>query len=148
MAKQIVNSQTGEIVVLRGSAAIVPTPSAISEVSSIQNVTGKNSKAINLKDHPEYSGKIAQFEKVIWKKKHGKLKEDENPLYFLAHTFIFEKGREPVREDYVKLMTGANFIVERLQDAELAMEDGSPYPLRGILRKSADGDSWYLEDME
>lgn len=147
MPKQITNQQTGEIIPLRGSRSIIPPPSNDSAVTTIQTITGASSKAINLKDHPEFSGLVCQFEKVVWKEKKT-TKGDENPLYFLAHCYIFPRGTQPTSDHYVKLMTGATLIVERLQDAELAAEDGTPYPLRGLLRKSSTGDSWYLEDIE
>lgn len=138
---QIVDPSTGEIVQVKISKSVFKPPKA-GAVTPIDQVAGKNPPAVNLKDHPEFSGMELTIMDAKWKKSTlgGHL-----DTYLLLACFITTPGTQPKESDYVILMTGAENVQARIADAEMAAGEGSPYPLKGILRASKGGRAWFLD---
>lgn len=139
---EIVNVQTGEIRRVPLSIQKRMQPPKPATVTDLKTIAGENPLAVNLKDNPQLAGKQITIKSVVWKSAN---KDGTGAPYILADAFVTDPGVDPTPENYILLMTGAENIVNRLGDAELATENGSPYPIKGILRLSPRGNAWFLD---
>lgn len=142
MAKktEIVNQETGEITVVRGVSARAMRPPKSKEVTTISDIAGKNPAAVNLRDHPEFSGMDiyimdARFSESTLGGKKGS--------YLVAACYVTASGAEPKEENFLIIMTGSENVQGRVADAMLAAGDGSCFPIKGTLRNS--GRAWFLD---
>lgn len=139
---QIVNQETGEIVVVRGVSAKTMAPPKRAEVTPIEAIAGKNPPAINLRDHPELSGMEvtimdSRFQESTLGGKKGS--------YVIAACYVTAPGVQAEAKDFMILMTGSENVQGRIAEAIMAAEGGSPYPISGTLRCSAGGRAWFLD---
>lgn len=133
---EIVNAQTGEIRRIPLSTQKRMQPPKPATVTELKTIAGESPLAVNLKDNPQLSGKQVTIKSVVWKTEN---RDGTGKPFIVADAFITEPGIEPTVDNYILLMTGAELIVNRLGDAELAAEGGSPYPIKFILKMSARG---------
>lgn len=137
---EIVNAQTGEIRRVPLGLQKRMQPPKPATVTELKIIAGENPLAVNLKDNPQLAGKQLTIKSVVWKTEN---RDGTGKPFIVADAFVTEPGIEPTPENYILLMTGAELIVNRLGDAELAAEGGSPYPVRGILHMSTRG-TWSI----
>lgn len=133
---EIVNAQTGEIRRVPLSIQKRMQPPKPATVTDLKTIAGENPLAVNLKDNPQLNGKQVTIKNVVWKSEN---RDGTGKPFIVADAFVTEPGVDPTAENYILLMTGAENIINRLGDAELAAENGSPYPIKFILRMSTRG---------
>ena len=139
---QIVNNTTGEIVMVRGASAKNMKPPKRKDVTSIDSVAGKNPPAVNLKDHPEFSGREIIIMEAKFK---ASTLGGDNKSYVLLACYMPAPGKEATDQDFVIIITGSENVQARIADAEISAGEGSPYPITGTLRTSKGGRAWFLD---
>ena len=115
---------------------IIPAPRVLpklGEVTNLADVAGENIVAHNLRDHPEYDGKVLVIADV-------KFNSGETGPYAVFNAYILPPGAKTVTEEnHVIIMTGSENVVERL--ARVLAATG--FPIKAQLRKA--GRAWFLD---
>lgn len=123
--------KTGEIV----PARLLPPP--LKTITSIARVSGKNIQKLNLRDHPELSGMNIIVTEARFNPEGSA--EYGNRPYVVMLAFVFQQGREATPDDARMIVTGADNLYWRMQDAVAA----KALPISGVLRKS--GRAWFID---
>lgn len=126
--------KTGEVIVFKAPVAI--TPPKRNTLTDINKVAGKNPAAINLRDHPEFAGMELIVADV--RLTSGEI-SGHKTNYAIIACFLVTPGKEPTKDDFRMLITGADNVYDRVVEAVLA----NALPISGTLRHS--GRAWFLD---
>lgn len=134
MPTKSVDPTTGEVLPsTETNLSIIPDPKT---VTSINKVAGKNPLAINLRDHPEFSGK--EFLCVAARFSDGDI-GGKKTNFIIAAGFVYTQGQKPTAENAVILITGSSNVYNRLAEAA----SKNTLPVVGTLRLG--GRAWFLD---
>jgi hypothetical protein len=110
-----------------------PAPPALATVSPLKAVAGENPSAVNLKDHPDLSGKSLVI--VGCQFKEGDMGE-----YVLIACYVVDgPDVQPTEKDFTLVMTGSENVLNRLAIAN----QEHAFPVVGTLRQV--GRAWFLD---
>jgi hypothetical protein len=113
---------------------VKPSPPNLATVTPLRCIAGDNTKAINLKDHPELDGATIIITKA-------RLASGDMGVYIVMGCYIVPDAQtQPTDENAITLMTGAENIVDRVG---ICANDPELFPVVGTLRKA--GRAWFLD---
>lgn len=118
-----------------------PMPPAVETITPLKVVAGENTRAINLRDHPELDGKTC----IVVEARFMQGSEEMGDYVIFGAYIVPDANTQAKQEDFVMIMTGAENVYTRIASA---VQD-KVLPVSGTLRRvqgSVAGRSmWFLD---